>query len=243
MCYPFFIGNFLILNNSVYVVKINNKRKLKYYLKDYESGNISQKSAAKSLGITPRRFRQIYEIYKSTGYLPAIGLNLGRPEKKVPEQWKEIIKQEYEKFRQNALYQEKTIYARCKIRIPHNTIHKVMLEFGFAKQQESKQKRRKPWIRYEREHSLSAVHIDWHESKVNGKQLCTILDDASRKVLAAGEFDNATEENSLKVMNEAIEKNGHLYPIMSVSRNFGLRSVGVCAAYPSFHKTFLKFYI
>ena len=36
-------------------------------------------------------------------------------------------------FRLNALYQEKTIYARCKIRIPHNTIHKVMLEFGFAK--------------------------------------------------------------------------------------------------------------
>ncbi len=26
------------------------------------------------------------------------------------------------------------------------------------------------------------------------------------------------------------------------SRDFGLRSVGVCAAYPSFDKTFLKFY-
>jgi hypothetical protein len=59
-----FIGNFLILNNSIYVVKINNKRKLKYYLKDYESGNPSQKLAAKYLGITQRRFRQIYEIYK-----------------------------------------------------------------------------------------------------------------------------------------------------------------------------------
>ncbi len=154
-----------------------------------------------------------------------------------------LIKLEYEEFRQNALYQEKTIYARYKIRIPHNTIHKVMLEFGFAKDQESKQKRRKPWIRYEREHSLSAVHIDWHESKVNGKKLCSILDDASRKVLAAGEFDNATEENSLNVMKEAIEKSGHLYPIRSVSRNFGLRSVRVCVAYPSFDKTFLKFYI
>ena len=109
-------------------------------------------------------------------------------------------------FRLNALYQEKTIYARCKIRIPHNTIHKVMLEFGLAKEQESKQERRKPWIRYERKHSLTAVHIDWHLSKVNGKQLCSIVDDASRKVLSAGEFDNATEENSLKIMNEAIER-------------------------------------
>jgi putative transposase len=203
------------------VVKIKNKRKLKVYLKDYDSGSISQELAAKYLGITPRWFRHIYKIYKSTGSIPAIGINLGRPKKEVTEEWKEIIKQEYEKFRQNALYQEKTIFARCKIRIPHNTIHKIMLEFGFAKQQESKQKRRKPWIRYEREHSLSAVHIDWHESKVNGKQLCTILDDASRKVLAAGEFDNATEENSLNVMKEAIEKSGHLYPIRSVISDHG----------------------
>jgi hypothetical protein len=30
------------------VVKINNKRKLKYYLKDYDSGKSSQKSAAKA---------------------------------------------------------------------------------------------------------------------------------------------------------------------------------------------------
>jgi len=130
--------NFLILNKCRYVVKINNKRKLKYYLKDYDSGNSSQKSAAKALGITPRRFRQIHEIYKSTGEVPEIGLGLGRPKKDILEKWREIIKQEYEMFRLNALYQEKTIYARCKIRIPHNTIHKVMLEFGFAKEQESK---------------------------------------------------------------------------------------------------------
>jgi len=206
------------------VVKIKNKRKLKVYFNDYDSGSISQELAAKYLGITPRRFRQIHKIYRSTGHIPAIGVNLGRPKKEVPEEWKEIIKQEYDMFRQNALYQEKTIYARCKIRIPHNTIHKVMLEFGFAKEQESKQKRRKPWIRYERKHSLSAVHIDWHESKIiKGKQLCTILDDASRKVLAAGEFDNATEENSLKVMTEAIEKNVHLYPIRSIISDHGVQ--------------------
>jgi len=150
-----------------------------------------------------------------------IGVGLGRPRKDIPKKWKEIIKQEFERFRLNALYQEKTIYARCKIRIPHNTIHKVMLEFGFAKEQESKQKRRKPWIRYERKHSLSAVHIDWHLSKVNGKRLCSIVDDAYRKLLSAGEFDNATEENSLKILHEAIERTSHLYPIMSIISDHG----------------------
>ncbi|NOR47545.1 MAG: hypothetical protein GQ533_05810 [Methanosarcinaceae archaeon] len=143
---------------------------------------------------------------QNEGQVPIIGINLGRPKKEIPEEWIDIIKQEYDRFRLNALYMEKTIYARYKIRIPHNTIHKVMLELGFSKHEKSKQKRRKPWIRYERKHSLSAVHMDWHESKVSGKQLCTVLDDASRKVLAAGEFDNATDENSLEVLKKAIEK-------------------------------------
>ncbi len=60
-----------------------------------------------------------------------------------------------------------------------------MIELGFAKHDESKQKRRKPWIRYERKHSLSLVHVDWYESKFNGKQVCAILDDAARRILLA----------------------------------------------------------
>ncbi len=57
--------------------------------------------------------------------------------------------------------------------------------------------------------------------------MCTILDDASRKVLAAEEFDNATEENSLKVMTEAIEKYRYLYPIRSVISDHGTHSMPI----------------
>jgi hypothetical protein len=78
------------------LVKIKNKRKLKIYLKGYDSGSISQELAAKYLGVTPRRFRQIHKIYRSTGLIPAIGVNLGRPKKEVPEELKEIIKHEFE---------------------------------------------------------------------------------------------------------------------------------------------------
>jgi len=46
--------------------------------------------------------------------MPAIGVNLGRPKKEIPEEWKEIIKEEYEKFRQNAVYQEDTILHDAK---------------------------------------------------------------------------------------------------------------------------------
>jgi putative transposase len=163
----------------------------------------------------------LYKEYKTTGQIPIIGVNIGRPKKEILDEWKDIILKEYEAFRLNALYMEKTIYARHKIRIPHNTIHKVMLEHNLSKQEKNKQKRRKPWIRYERKHSLSAVHMDRHESKINGKQLCSVLDDASRKVLAAGEFDNATEEKSLELLKRAIEKYEFLCPIFAVITDHG----------------------
>jgi hypothetical protein len=56
-----------------------------------------------------------------------------------------------------------------------------------AQEDENKQKRRK-WVRYERKHSLSAGHIDWHEWDGTSIKVCVILDDASRMMLAGGEF-------------------------------------------------------
>ena len=48
---------------------------------------------------------------------------------------------------------------------------------------------------WQREHSMSAAYIDWFER--DGIKFCAILDDASRKILAAGEFKNANTENSI----------------------------------------------
>jgi putative transposase len=47
------------------------------------------------------------------------------------------------------------------------------------------------------------AHTDYHYTK-DGKYLCTILDDASRKILAAGEFDHKTTLNALLVLKQAI---------------------------------------
>jgi putative transposase len=196
------------------MVKIRNKRKLKWCLKQYYNGKNSQKWLSKYLGITPRRFRQIYSEYRRKGEIPLIGRDIGRPKKDMPKEWEEIVISEWSKDKLNALYLEKTIYYRYKIRIPHNTIHKIMLENGLAKEEKNKKKRRKPWIRYERKHSLSAVHLDWHESKVvPGKQVCVVLDDASRKVLSGGEFDNATAENSVNLLVEAVKEYPPIYNI------------------------------
>src|SRR3989344_742362 len=86
--------------------------------------------------------------------------------------------------------------------ISHNKIHEYLLKEGISKPDKKKQKQRK-YCRYERKHSFSLGHMDWHESKViPGKCVCAWEDDASRKILAGREFNNATTENAIKIVNE-----------------------------------------
>jgi len=88
--------------------------------------------------------------------------------------------------------------------IPRNKLHQFLLREGISKPDKKKQKQRK-YCKYERKHSFSLVHLDWHESKmVPGKHVCGVEDDASRLILCGGEFDNATGENGIKLMKEAI---------------------------------------
>ena len=50
------------------------------------------------------------------------------------------------------------------------------------------------------------MHLDWHDARsIDGKMVCSVEDDASRLILAGGEFDHATEKNSTMVMEKAIK--------------------------------------
>ena len=74
---------------------------------------------------------------------------------------------------------------------------------GYAKEEKNKKKRKK-WVRYERKHSMSLWHTDWFY--YNGKWIIAYLDDASH--LITGVFENATAENALKVLKEAMDNYG-----------------------------------
>ena len=202
------------------MVKVKNRRTLKWCIEKHTTGKITVKWAANHLKITPRRFKQIYAKYKTTNTIPTIGQNLGRPKKSITPQTIETIKQAYEKYQLNAVYLKKIIYAQQKITISQGTIHEVLLNLKYARHQPSKQKRRAPWIRYERKHSLSLIHTDWHHC-ANGKYLCTMLDDASRKIVAAGEFDNETIENALVILKRAQHECRVWYSIKAVLTDHG----------------------
>ena len=76
---------------------------------------------------------------------------------------------------------EKIIKDKYSVLINHNKIHELLLQEGFAKTIGMKIRKRK-WVRYERKHSLTAVHMDWYYDSTTGKWIIAVLDDASRMI-------------------------------------------------------------
>jgi hypothetical protein len=89
------------------MVKLSNKRKLKWCLLHYELGDTTSKWVASHLGISQRRFQQIYRQYQTTKKISDIGKNVGRSKKEISDNWKTIIKQQYGKTWCGAVYLEK----------------------------------------------------------------------------------------------------------------------------------------
>ena len=117
-----------------------------------------------------------------------------------------LVKEAYLKYKNSAVMLEKEIdrdYGKEK-HISHNRINQILKEMGLVHQARKKFKR-KGWVRYERRHSLQAVHIDWLHDPVLKKWILPVIDDASRMLLALKESDNATTDASIEAMEEALK--------------------------------------
>jgi putative transposase len=159
--------------------------------------------ARKVAGISVRRVYQVKEAFDQTGELPDIGKLSGRPRKPF-EEWEIItVKEAFVKYRVSADTLERLIDRDYKKHIGHNRIHQILVYLAYAKKKNIKDKRKKDWIRYERRHSLTAVHIDWHYLK--GTWIFGVEDDASRKLLALIESEKESTDNSIVGMDDALK--------------------------------------
>jgi len=161
--------------------------------------------ARKIAGIFVRRVNQVWGDYTKTGQIPEIGKNNGRPKKPIQEWETKMVKEAYEKYRVSASTLEKLIERDYGKHISHRRIHTVLLNLGYAKKKDKKDIRKKQWIRYERKHSLTAVHIDWYYDPVEEQWAFGVIDDASRKMLSLVECTSPTTEKSIEGMEEALK--------------------------------------
>jgi len=166
----------------------------------------------KVAGISVRRVYQVKREFEETGEIPKIGKSVGRP-RKIVEKWEvDAVKSVFEKYRVSASTLERLIERDLKLKISHNRIHRILTELGYAKPKEKRDVRKKKWKRYERKHSLTAVHIDWHFNRKIW--VFAVIDDASRKALIVIECKNPTTEKSIEGMKLAL-KNGKIKQCIS----------------------------
>jgi len=79
-----------------------------------------------------------------------------------------------------------------------------MKETGKSMPNPNKQRKRKR-CRYERDHSFSLVHGDFHRRTEDDPYAIVWLDDASRMILSCGEFTEATTDIAISTFREAID--------------------------------------
>ena len=166
---------------------------------------VSKYQARKIAGISKQRVYQIWNEYLCTGELPTLGVGNGRPALPIAEEDRSLVRRAYEQYRVSASTLERLIERDYGRHLSHNLIHKILVELGFAKHKTQRDKRKKNWIRYQRRHSLTAVHIDWHQRANDGIWVLAIIDDASRKILVIIECNSPTTEASIRGMQMALE--------------------------------------
>ncbi len=189
------------------VVKLT-KKKVNYIIR-YKTKNDSTRNIARDVKISESTVKRVW-MYWVKNHKPIPIKKFGRPKQEIDDKSESLILEIHKEQQSGARRLEKVIKFKRNVKLSHNKIHQVLLKHGLARENENKKKRRKAWIRYERKHSLTAVHLDWHTSKINRKEVCVVIDDSSRFILEGGEFDSATAENSINLIQKAIDDYGSI---------------------------------
>ena len=159
--------------------------------------------ARKIAGITVRRVNQIWKQYQESGQVPGLSRPV-RPVKPIRPWERDLVKEAYDNYRVSASTLEKCIENEYGRHVSHNRIHRILVESGLVRMVKKKHKRKK-WVRYERRHSLQAVHLDWCYGPVQSKWVLPVIDDASRMILSLLEVKNATTEASIEAIKQALK--------------------------------------
>jgi putative transposase len=192
----------LVLKDNLCPVMKFTKKSLLETLRVKTEGKSSYQ-ARKIARVSVRRVDKLWKEYLTTGEIPVVGKGVGRPMIPIEDWEKELVKRFYEKYRVSADTLERLIERDEKKHLSHYKIHKILIEIGYAKQKEKKNKRKKEWSRYQRMHSLTAVHIDWH---YNGRVwVFAVIDDASRFMLTIVECSSPTTKKSIEGLKLALE--------------------------------------
>jgi len=98
---------------------------IKWIVKQKIEGKLKNEEIAAVQGISIRRVKQIYSLYKKNGSLPVLK-KAGRHKASVTEEERKVIIEAYGQFKSCASYLERIIKQKYGLRINHMKINSVL---------------------------------------------------------------------------------------------------------------------
>ena len=188
-----------------------NDRKIRWIIREIER---FYRGVARIQDISRARVSQIYREYRETGRIPRLKKQ-GRPPKMIsPEERKPVLEM-YEKHRLGPVSLEKKIERMATHSTQQDTPY--LLSEGMIVENPKKKKRRK-YVRFEREHAMSMWQGEWKPVRLGDgseKWMIAFMDDASRKIMCYGLYDRATTENTIKTLEEGFRVYGYPREILT----------------------------
>jgi len=187
------------------------EKKRKWIINQFRIGR-SATSIARMQKISRQMVYKLVAKYKKEGKEAYKAKKAGRPRFKLnPKFVKNVVE-----IRKTADYGSEKIYFVLKKKgfgVSQHIIQRVLDEQGLTEPCPKRRGQRK-YVRYQWPLSNYMWHCDWTQYK--GKGYCAFIDDRSRKIMAAGKFDNATSKNALFVLYQAILTN-EVCPVVILS--------------------------
>lgn len=191
-----------------------DQKQIGYIVRQCEKGRRTS-HVAEEMKISQRRVQQILAEYRATGKIPTLKPP-GRPEINPTKEQIDAVLAAHNEM--PAGVTRTTRYLRQRgMQISEKMTYRIMKANEMVISSAAKSRRRK-WIRYERRYSNAMWHTDWHAMKdhrFQGYQLITYLDDASRCVVGAAVYKEATSENAVATLQSSITEFGTPATILS----------------------------
>lgn len=175
---------------------------------------------ADQFDISRRRVQQLAALYRKTGNIPVLQQRGRKPYASYPSNIEKSIIHGAKKLHAGSTVVAKYLRKKRGVRIGNNVVCEIMKQNELSQEDPRKRVKKKPWVRYERKHPLSAVHIDWHENNRKEK-VCAITDDCSRRILAIGEYNAISSDTSISLMMEVMEEYSYIRDIKQVISDHG----------------------
>lgn len=153
-------------------------------------------------GVTVRWLRKLLPRWRQSGVVPRLNPRRRPPVPPPTDAEKQAIEEEHRRTPRGATKLWRAL-ARRGTRIAHEKVYRYARAQGWAVPNPRKQRPRGR-SRYEREHTRSLLHTDFHRTSLEHPHAILYEDDASRMIMAGGEFPEETADHAIAVLEEAM---------------------------------------